>query len=156
ILVGASPHRLHAQDAAIPQPATSAQVPATSSSSANPPAQAPRNASSPSTMTSYGEITGMVKSSNIPLPGVTVSAANSLTGKKYVTSTDVDGSYKIVVTGKGRYVVRAELTAFAPVTQEIVINDQNRTGKVEISMELLSRAQKEAQQQQGQQMAQAL
>src|SRR6185312_5418878 len=156
IATAACTSSLSAQEAAIGQPAPVSQAPAPLSPPPNPPAETPRNSSSPSTVAPYGEITGTVKSGNIPLPGVTVSAANTLTGKKYVTSTDVDGSYKIVVTGKGRYVVRAELTAFAPVTQEIVINDQNRTGKAEISMELLSRAQKEAQQQQGQQMAQAL
>jgi hypothetical protein len=92
----------------------------------------------------FGEITGTVKSGGVPLPGVIVSAANSLTGKKYVTSTEVDGSFKIIVGGKGRYVIRAEFSAFAPATQEIVINEQNRTGKAELAMTLLSRAQKEA------------
>jgi hypothetical protein len=104
----------------------------------------------------YGEITGMVKSGNVPLPGVTVTAANTLTGKKYSTSTDVDGSFKLSVTGKGRYVVKADFPAFAPVTQEVLINDQNRSGKADLAMVLLSRAQKEAQQEQRQQMAQQL
>jgi outer membrane receptor protein involved in Fe transport len=104
----------------------------------------------------YGQITGMVKSGNIALPGVTVSAANSLTGKRFATSTDVEGSFKLNVSGKGRYVVRAEMTAFAPATQEIVINDQNREGKADLSMVLLSRSEREAQQQQGQQLAQAI
>jgi hypothetical protein len=102
----------------------------------------------------FGEITGTVKSGNIALPGVTVTAANTLTGKKYITSTDLDGSFKIGVTGKGRYVVRAEFSAFAPVTQEIVINEQNRSGKADLAMILLSRAQQEAQQEQRQQIAQ--
>ena len=119
---------------------------------------APQTASlsSPAPSAPYGEISGTVKSGNMLLPGVTVSAANSLTGKKYFTSTDVDGSFKLAVTGKGRYVVRAEFSAFAPVTQEIVINDQNRSGKAELSMVLLSRAQQQEQQAQRQQMAQAL
>jgi hypothetical protein len=103
----------------------------------------------------FGEIAGVVKSGAFPLPGVTVSAANSLTGKKYFTSTELDGSFKIAVGGKGRYVVRAEFSAFAPVTQEIVINEQNRTGRADLSMILLSRAQKEAQEQQQQQRAMA-
>jgi hypothetical protein len=60
------------------------------------------------------------------------------------------------VTGKGRYVVRAEFSAFAPVTQEVLINDQNRDGKAAMAMVLLSRAQKEAQQEQRQQVAQQL
>jgi trimeric autotransporter adhesin len=96
----------------------------------------------------YGEITGTVKSGTTPLPGVTITAANSLTGKKYVTSSDVDGSFKLTVTGKGRYVVRAEFSAFAPITQELVINDENRKGKADLSMILISRAEKEAQQEQ--------
>ncbi|HLK54637.1 MAG TPA: carboxypeptidase regulatory-like domain-containing protein, partial [Candidatus Angelobacter sp.] len=94
----------------------------------------------------YGEISGVVKSGNVLLPGVAVTAANTLTGKKYFTSTDLDGTFKISVTGKGRYVVKAEFSAFAPLTQEIVINDENRNGKAEMAMVLLSRAQKEAQQ----------
>lgn len=96
----------------------------------------------------YGEITGTVKSGTTPLPGVTITAANSLTGKKFVTSSDVDGSFKLTVTGRGRYVVRAEFSAFAPVTQELVINDENRKGKADLTMILLSRAEKEAQQEQ--------
>src|SRR6476646_11763771 len=104
----------------------------------------------------YGEITGMVKSGNVPLPGVAVNAANTLTGKKYFTSTDLDGSFKISVGGKGRYVVRAEFSAFAPVTQEILLNDQNRSGKADMAMVLLSRAQKNAEQEQRQQIAQQL
>ena len=40
-----------------------------------------------------GDISGVVKSGNLALPGVTVTAAHTLTGKKTVTSTDVDGSY---------------------------------------------------------------
>jgi trimeric autotransporter adhesin len=104
----------------------------------------------------YGEISGQVKSGTFALPGVIVSAANTLTGKKYSTSTDVDGAFKISVTGKGRYVVRAEFSAFAPVTQEVLINDQNRDGKADLAMVLLSRVQKEAQQDQRQQVAQQL
>src|SRR5947209_6278157 len=104
----------------------------------------------------FGVITGTVKSGNTPLPGVAVTAANTLTGKKYLTSTDVDGTFKVSVTGKGRYVVRAEFSAFAPVTQEVLLNDQNRNGKADMAMVLLSRAQKNAEQDQRQQIAQQL
>lgn len=101
----------------------------------------------------FGEITGSVKSGTSPLPGVTVTAANTLTGKKYITSTDVDGSFRIAVGGKGRYVIRAELSVFAPVTQEVVISAENRNAKADLSMLLLSRAQEQEQrQQQAQQM----
>ncbi len=96
----------------------------------------------------FGAITGVVKSGNAPLPGVTITAANTLTGKKYITSTDLDGSFRLEVTSRGRYVVRAEFSAFAPVTQELLINPENRNGRADLSMVLLSRAQRDAQQQQ--------
>lgn len=83
-----------------------------------------------------------------------MSAANTLTGKKFITSTDIDGSFKIAVTGKGRYVVRAELSAFAPATQEVMLSDQVRIVRADLSMILLSRAEKAAQQEQRQQTAQ--
>jgi TonB dependent receptor-like, beta-barrel/Carboxypeptidase regulatory-like domain len=111
-------------------------------------------AASPDPQAPFGEITGVVKSGTTPLPGVTVSAANTLTGKKFITSTELDGSFKIAVTGRGRYVVRAEFSAFAPVTQEIVLSEQVRNGRADLSMILLSRAEKEARQEQRQQIAQ--
>src|SRR5690349_5334643 len=116
------------------------QTPAPSADQATPqiaqPAVSPSSTPSPSAAVAapFGEITGAVKSGNVSLPGVTVTASNTLTGKKYSTSTDVDGTFKLAVTGKGRYVVRAEFSAFAPVTQEVLINEQNRNGKADLSM----------------------
>ncbi len=127
---------LFAQQAA---PAAQSPAPSPAQPAATPPAV-------------FGAITGSVKSGGNPLPGVTVTAANTLTGKKYVTSTDVDGSFKIEVGSKGRYVVRAEFSAFAPVTQEVLINAENRAGKADLTMVLLSRAQRADEQQQAQTM----
>ena len=135
--------------AAAPSPAVKQDTPAATVPTAS-------TSGSVSSSVPYGEISGQVKSGSIGLPGVVVSAANSLSGKKYSTSTDVDGTFKISVTGKGRYVIRAEFSAFAPVTQEVLINDQNREGKADVAMVLLSRAQKEAQLEQRQQVAQQL
>lgn len=118
---------------------------ATSAAASQAAPQSDLPAASPAAPGAFGEITGVVKSGNVPLPGVTVTAANSLTGKKYITSTDPDGSFRITVSGRGRYIVRAEFSAFAPVTQEIVINEQNRSGKAELAMVLLSRIPKDAQ-----------
>ncbi len=87
-------------------------------------------------------IRGMVKSGNTPLPGVTVTAANSLTGKKAITSTEVDGSYSLELTSRGRYVVRAEMTAFASATQEVVLNANSPEQQANFSLVLLSRAPK--------------
>jgi hypothetical protein len=62
------------------------------------------------------------KGGGVPLPGVAITAMNSLTGKKYATTTDIDGKYAMAIPRNGRYVVRAELTGFAVVTEEVVLN----------------------------------
>ncbi|MGA2961656.1 MAG: TonB-dependent receptor [Candidatus Korobacteraceae bacterium] len=98
-------------------------------------------------------IRGIVKSGNSPLPGVTVTAANTLTGKKAVTSTEVDGSYLLELGGRGRYVVRAEMTAFAPATQEVVLNASSPEQQANFSLVLLSRAPKPEQPASGQSTA---
>jgi hypothetical protein len=105
-----------------------------------------------------GEISGTVKAGSTPLPGVSISATNALTGQKVLTSTDLDGSFKVVVPANGRYVVRAELAAFAPTTKEALINAANRSAAVPIDMQLRSRAEAAAAQQaaQTQAMTQAL
>lgn len=88
---------------------------------------------------SAGEIRGRVKSGNTPLPGVAVTAANTLTGRKVLTSTDIDGSFVLTVPSNGRYVVKAELAAFAQLTKEVMISAASRTALVDIDMVLLSR-----------------
>ncbi len=90
------------------------------------------------------EIDGTVVSGKMALPGVTVSAANSLTGKKVTTSTDPDGRFSVTVPGRGKYVVRAELTAFAAATSEVIINPTTPQQKVDLQMVLLSRVPKES------------
>jgi hypothetical protein len=135
---------------------TVAPSPAAASTTAGTSSATTATAAPAATVAPFGEITGLVKSGSVPLPGVTVTAANTLTGKKYSTSSDVDGSFRLAVAGKGRYVVKAEFSAFAPVTQEIVINEQNRSGKAELAMVLLSRAERESSQQEQRQMAQQL
>jgi len=97
-----------------------------------------------------GDINGIVKSGNMPLPGVTVSAANALTGQKTVTSTAEDGSYALHVNANGRYVVRAEMAAFAAATHEVVINAQNQPARVDLDLILLSRTQQAGQREQRQ------
>ncbi|HZQ90237.1 MAG TPA: TonB-dependent receptor [Terriglobales bacterium] len=98
----------------------------------------------------YGEISGTVKAGATPLPGVSISATNTLTGQKLISSTDLAGNFTLQVPSKGRYVVRAELAAFAPATKEALINDAARSATVDVVMELASRAQEAQQQQQSQ------
>ncbi len=95
-----------------------------------------------------GNLSGIVKSGGMLLPGVTVSAANTLTGQKAVTSTGDDGSYALHLSANGRYVVRAEMAAFAAVTHEVVINAENCNARVDLELALLSRAQQAAEKQQ--------
>ena len=75
-----------------------------------------------------GTIKGTVKAGAVPLPGVSVTATNTLTGKKYATTTDVTGAFAMAVPRNGRYVVRAELAAFAPQTKEVLINAAGENG----------------------------
>jgi hypothetical protein len=84
-------------------------------------------------------ISGVVKSGNAPIPGATVTATNSSSGEKSVTSTDLNGSYVLPVSARGKYELRVEMPAFAPVVQEVVLNDSNT--RTDLELILLSRAQ---------------
>jgi trimeric autotransporter adhesin len=64
---------------------------------------------------------GAGKAGAIPLPGVAVTATNTLTGKKYATATGIDGVYAMTIPRNGRYVVKAELAGFAAAAQEVML-----------------------------------
>ena len=49
-----------------------------------------------------GKLHGLVKSGNTPLPGVTVTAQNTLTGKRYSTTTDITGAWLLNIPQNGR------------------------------------------------------
>ncbi len=103
-----------------------------------PPATPPPQA--PAASTTGGTIHGTVKAGSVPLPGVAITATNTLTGKKFATTTDIDGRYAMTVPRTGRYVVRAELAAFAPVTSEVRITAEAADQAAEFTLELASRA----------------
>ena len=84
--------------------------------------------------------TARVKDGNVPLPGVSVTASNSLTGKRYSTTTDVTGSYTLMIPQNGRFVLRTELAAFAPATKEALLNATAHEQTIDFAMELASRA----------------
>ncbi len=73
------------------------------------------------------------------LPGVTVTATNTLTGRKYAAATDITGSFRLLIPRNGRYVLRAEFAAFAPATAEVLLNATQHTGTAAFHMELASR-----------------
>jgi hypothetical protein len=97
-----------------------------------------------------------VKSGNIPLPGVTVTAQNTLTGKRSSTTTDITGAWSMTIPQNGRYVIKTQFAAFAPGSQEAVLNAASRDQTVNFALILASRAaDQERQQEQGSQTAQA-
>ncbi len=111
------------------------------------PAQAPVAQAAPSTPQG-GTIKGTITASGVPLPGVAVTATNTLTGKKYATTTDVDGVYQMTVPRNGRYVVKTELAGFASTTQEVMVNATSQSGGLplqtaEFKMDLASRVTQE-------------
>jgi hypothetical protein len=75
-----------------------------------PPAQAGANAPC--------SVAGMVAAGQARLPGVIVSVTPAAGGAVLTTSTGLDGRYHLTIPGPGRYVVKAELAAFAAVTKE--------------------------------------
>lgn len=97
-----------------------------------------------------GKLHGLVKSGNIPLPGVAVSAQNTLTGKRFTTTTDVTGAWSMTIPQNGRYVIRTQFAAFAPGAREALLNASSHDQAVDFDLMLASRAARQEQQQEGQ------
>ncbi|HET7108376.1 MAG TPA: TonB-dependent receptor [Candidatus Acidoferrum sp.] len=85
------------------------------------------------------EITGTARSGKTPLPGATVTASNTLTGKKYSAVTDADGKFTFAGVPRGRYVLRIEFMGFSLFTQEVALNPANPSGKIDAELILASR-----------------
>jgi trimeric autotransporter adhesin len=98
-----------------------------------------------------GKLHGVAKSGVVPLPGVTVTAQNTLTGKRYSTTTDIMGAWSLTIPQNGRYVIRTQFAAFAQIAQEAVLNASSHDQTVNFSLILASRAAQQEQQQEGQQ-----
>jgi len=109
-----------------------------------PSAQPVAPASAPTAQTpaiTGGNLHGTVKSGNIPLPGVTVTAQNTLTGKRYTTTTGITGAWSLNIPQNGRYVIRTQFAAFASGSQEAVFNStSSRDQTVNFDLVLASRA----------------
>ena len=98
---------------------------------------------SPTVQPTSFEISGTVRAGKTPLPGVTVTATNTLTGKKFSVATASNGAYTLTGLPRGRYVVRVEFMGFAPQTQEIVLKPETPTGKFDAELLLASRQQEQ-------------
>ena len=120
---------------------TTPTAPSTASGTA--PSAAPSSAASQTE--SGGVIHGTVKSGSVPLPGVTITAQDTLTGKTYSTATTATGDYSMTIPRNGRYVVRARFAAFAEGTQEALLNATMRDRQLDFNLMLASRAQEQQQ-----------
>ena len=135
-------------DAAQPSaPATTAPAPP---STLAPTASTVTVASSVDSTQQGGIIKGTVKAGVVPLPGVAVTATNIQTGKKYATTTEVDGTFQMAVPSDGRYTVTTELAGFSSATQEVMINASSQSGGLptqtaDLKVDLASRAPSPAQ-----------
>src|SRR5712692_6970769 len=108
-----------------------------------PPSPMNQSTTTPAAATTY-EINGSARSGKTPLPGVSVTAANTLTGKKYSTATSSEGKFGLSGISRGRYVVRVEFMGFATFTQEVVLNPENPSAKVDAELILASRQQEQS------------
>jgi hypothetical protein len=120
---------------AVQSPAPASAEPAQTSKSTENPVPA-----TPNPVTTGGKLHGVVKSGTIPLPGVTVTAQNTLTGKKFSTTTDITGAWSMSISQNGRYVIRTQFAAFAVGSQEAVLNATNHDQTVSFALILASRA----------------
>ncbi len=85
-------------------------------------------------------ISGTITAGTTPLPGVVVSLVNGDGQQIDLTSSAPDGTYTLRVTGFGEGVLKAELTAFAPFSHAITIDQASCQQRVDIPMVLASRA----------------
>ena len=51
-----------------------------------------------------------------------MTAQNTLTGKRYSTTSDITGAWSLTIPQNGRYVIRTQFAAFAQGAQEAVLN----------------------------------
>jgi hypothetical protein len=81
-------------------------------------------------------VRGSVTSSTTRLPGVVLSLAAADGHQLDVTASAADGTYAIAVPGPGRYTLKAEFFAFAPVTRELTVDRASCDARLDLSMTL--------------------
>jgi hypothetical protein len=124
-----------------PQDATQSRAPTPTAPASQ---QSPSAPSAATAQPAAFEISGTVRAGKTPLPGVTVTAANTLTGKKFSVATAANGTYTFVGLPRGRYVVRVEFMGFATQTQEVTLKPESPAGKFDAELVLASRQQEQS------------
>jgi hypothetical protein len=116
-----------------------APAPQTPPSQSSSPASSATTAPPSSETVTGGTLHGVVKSGTIALPGVAVTAQNTLTGKRYSTTSDITGAWQMKIPLNGRYVIRTQFAAFAGGSQEAVLNATSHNQTVNFELILASR-----------------
>ena len=84
-------------------------------------------------------IRGSATTGQARLPGVGLTVTPKAGGAAISTSTGQDGTYSVAIPGPGTYTVVADLTGFAPVTLDVVVEPSCRAQQ-DIALTLASRA----------------
>jgi hypothetical protein len=84
-------------------------------------------------------VAGTISSGGTPLPGVVVSIVDDAGRSNGATTTGLDGSYAIEVSQTGRYTLRTEFVAFAPMTREVTLDSGACRARIDLTLTLASR-----------------
>ncbi|MGB6134295.1 MAG: TonB-dependent receptor [Acidobacteriaceae bacterium] len=95
-----------------------------------------------------GSIHGTVSTGKVPLPGVRVTATDTLTGKTYSAATDSTGGYSMNLPQNRRYILHAQFAVFAPAEKETLLSASSENQQVDFSLLLASRAAKQEEREQ--------
>ena len=82
----------------------------------------------------------MVSSGGSALPGVVVTIVDAAKQAVDTAASSIDGTYALKVPAEGDYTLRAEFSAFAPVSRELKLDAGNCQSRVDVAMMLASRA----------------
>src|SRR6266542_2893085 len=87
--------------------------------------------------TSSATLTGTVRdSSGAVLPGVTITATNTLRNTSHSTISNEAGNYVIPALNPGTYSVTAELTGFKKFLQEGIVLQVNQVARIDITLDV--------------------
>src|SRR6185437_16372296 len=85
-----------------------------------------------------GDVSGIVRSGNMAVPGATVTATEADTSTRASTTSNPDGSYTLPLAA-GDYSLEVEMTAFATASREVVINKTVPRVRADFDLVLQSR-----------------
>jgi trimeric autotransporter adhesin len=84
-------------------------------------------------------LSGTIASTRIPLPGVVVSLLDADGRALDVSASGTDGTYALKIPGPGRYTLKAEFVAFAPLVRQLTVDPSGCQQRLDLTMTLASR-----------------